>query len=232
MQKNEPPLKAWIVSPYGATFLEERLKASGIQLTDFHPDFIFTYGGDGTILQAEREFPNVPKIPIKKSEICAKCEIVDPRIIDVVLGKLKAGKYTIIEKEKVEALCREEKMTGLNEIQIHNTVPYRAIRMVLTNGGEQLGEIVGDGLIAATSFGSAAYFKAVGGVEFESGVMVALNNCMPRLAPFKIASQLTINIIRENGNLIADNREQMITLRPGDTVTIRQSKEKARFVRF
>jgi len=228
----ESSVKAWIVSPYDAAFLEERLKSAGIQLTDFHPDFIFTYGGDGTILQAEREFPNVPKIPIKKSELCSKCEVYDPKLIDIVLKKLVHKQYRLEEKEKVEAETGGEQLIGLNEIQIHNQLPYRALRFTIQNGQQQLGECIGDGLIAATAFGSAAYFKAVGGEEFTSGIMVALNNCIPRLTPFKLVDTLTVKITREAANLIADNREQMVTLRPGDTVTIRQAGEKARFVRF
>jgi NAD+ kinase len=40
-----------------------------IQIVKSKPEFVLCYGGDGTLLFAERHYPMVPKVMIRKSRV-------------------------------------------------------------------------------------------------------------------------------------------------------------------
>jgi len=53
--------------------IENLLKSLGFEMVKSNPDVIISFGGDGTLLSAEREYPGVPKLPIRNSQFCHKC---------------------------------------------------------------------------------------------------------------------------------------------------------------
>ena len=38
-----------------------------------HPEMVICYGGDGTLLFGEREYPGIPKILVRNSKVCFLC---------------------------------------------------------------------------------------------------------------------------------------------------------------
>ena len=38
---------------------------AGVELVEDSPDLVLTHGGDGALLGAERDFPGVPKLPLR-----------------------------------------------------------------------------------------------------------------------------------------------------------------------
>ena len=54
--------------------LAERLEARGVALcAPADSDLLIPYGGDGTLLGAERDFPGVRKYPIRDEETAPLC---------------------------------------------------------------------------------------------------------------------------------------------------------------
>ena len=50
------------------------LTGFGLQLCDSEePELIITYGGDGALLGAEREFPGIPKLPLRDAATAPTC---------------------------------------------------------------------------------------------------------------------------------------------------------------
>ena len=47
--------------------------AKDIQIVKSKPEFVLCYGGDGTLLFAERHYPTVPKVMIRHSRVCHHC---------------------------------------------------------------------------------------------------------------------------------------------------------------
>ena len=71
-------MKASVVSDYDTTKIVKILKKHGFVLSS-SPELVFTYGGDGTILDAERKFPGVPIVPIQNSRICSRANCSNKR---------------------------------------------------------------------------------------------------------------------------------------------------------
>ena len=226
-------MKICVFSPYDKEVLEKRILKEGIKLDCKKPDFVITYGGDGTILLSEYEYPGVPKIPIRKSSVCSMCVADGLDSVGLLLEKLKTGKYKIVGKEKVEGkvVGTNKRLVGLNEIQIHNKNPRKAVRFKLQIGKKKLDEeIIGDGLIAATAFGSTAYYRALGYDPFNFGIRVGFNNVHPKRNAVRVTGSVIVEITREDAILLADNQKKVINLKAGDKVEIRQSEYAAQLV--
>lgn len=221
-------MKFWLFTFFERENLEKKIKDYG-EISKEDPEFIFTYGGDGTLLQAERRYPGVPKIFLKKDGKCEKYTDFLPKDLDSIIDSLKKGNYQTQTYHKVEAEYKDKTLLGLNEVQINNKDPRKALRFSLTGNGLDLKEIIGDGVIAATAFGSTAYYRAMGYQPFEEGIRIALNNSFPRIEPRPLKEAARINIIRENGYLTADNGE-LLDVGPGDEIEFRPSEEEARLV--
>jgi len=225
--------RIWVESSRPKEELEKLVTGAGFRLDEKDPEMVITYGGDGSILHAEAKYPGIPKLPIRESSIRAKCETYAVDQIPKMLARLSEGKYKTYEQGKVEAVAKGQTLLGLNEVQIHTKVPTQAVRFSFEMDGKKVDEIIGDGLIAATPHGSTAYYRSIGGKPFGKGIRIAFNNVWPRRKPVELKGGVAVvKILRDNAWLAADNNPEMISLKPGDAVEIRQCESKAIFVKI
>ncbi|HDQ05404.1 MAG TPA: NAD(+)/NADH kinase [Candidatus Bathyarchaeota archaeon] len=208
------------------------LAREGFEVVDEDPDFVVCYGGDGTVLFGERTFPEVPKLIIKTSR---KCRMYDYSLKDLkaLLSKIKAGDYQIHSEMKLETEAKGKRLVGLNEIQIHPKLPIQAVRLSLSVDGKDCKDLVGDGVIVATPFGSTGYYKATGGKRFAKGIGISFNNLHNRnIESFVVPEDSTVKLTVSRGPawLLADNNENLIELQAEDAVAIRKSGSTANFI--
>ncbi len=221
------------------------IKSLGFEEEEDTPDFVVCVGGDGTVLVAERLYPSIPKLCFSKSTSC-RTRYFHAEKMTEVLRKVKEGSYEIVEEMKLEAKFDGKTKKALNELQLHNKKPTHAIRFSVkmeqrdhTHISSKLGDImvfenvVVDGIIISTPFGSTAYYYSAGGDPFDEGIGVAFNNphnC--RIRPFTVSEDSTILVTLERGDglLIADNDENWIEIKEGERFTVKKSEEKARFI--
>lgn len=225
-------MKAAIVSRFDTSNIKNILKKNGFEITEENPDFVISYGGDGTILYSERLFPSVPKLAIKTTVICRKCDYTENGL-ESVLKKIQKKKYKIEEHMKLDAVHNKNRLIALNEIQIRNKLPIRAMRFSISFNNRNIGNIVADGVIVSTPFGSTAYYKAAGGKPFEKGIGICINNPSIDIEKNFIIpedKEVKIKVNRDTAYLATDNDERMIELNEGDEILIRKSKEKSRFI--
>ncbi len=208
------------------------LVSEGFKVVESDPDFIVCFGGDGTVLFSERSFPGVPKLIIKTSRVCRKCDYTLDDLNDL-LSKIKDGDYRLHSEMKLETEANGEKLVGLNEIQVHLKLPISAVRFSLSVDGKKFEDLIGDGVIIATPFGSTGYYEATGGIKFNKGIGISFNNLHRKKIPSFVVpedSVVKLKISRGPAWLLADNNENFIELNAEDAVTIRKSSSVANFI--
>ncbi len=216
-----------------AKLLEKRLLEKGFVLDSNAPEIVFTYGGDGTILASERSYPGVPKAAIKHSLFCYKCAFKEEEL-ESILARIKNKKYKIEEHTKIKTTAKTKTLVSLNEIQLHNKKPTKAIRFnVYVNKKQVFENVVGDGVVIATPYGSTAYYKSVGGKPFKKGIGIALNNPHKREKPIVVneSSEIEIEILRECAQLFSDNDDKnIVVLNPKDRIIVKKHLKTAKFI--
>lgn len=228
-------MKIAIVCKFKAKKFRAILKKFDFDVVKKNPNFVLVHGGDGTILRSERTFPGIPKIVIKRgSSICRKCDYSEGHL-KKILKRIVKGKYKVVEESKLVVKTKRERFVGLNEIQLHNKVPTRAVRFSIKANGKDFENLLGDGVIVSTSFGSTAYYSSTGGKPFRKGIGISFNNLhRKKIKSFVVPenSKIEIRIERGPAQIIVDNYERYANVDRGDRVLIEKIKERARFVQI
>lgn len=209
--------------------LKQEVKDYGFEYSEKNPDFVISMGGDGTYLRSERKWPGVPKLIVKHNSICRKCEV---DTLEKAFEELKKGNFEIKENIKLEARVRRKKITCVNEFSIRNMYATTAIRFYVWIDGERTDEIIGDGVIIATPFGSTGYYKSVGGKEFEKGIGIGFNNPTEKMKHLVVPedSEIKVKITRGDAVFSSDNDPRVILLKKDEDFKIKKSKKVARLV--
>ncbi len=214
-----------------------QVKRAGIEIDNIKPDFVITYGGDGSVLWAENQYPGITKIPIRASAT-AKVFMYGEKDLGNILEKLKCGEYKIAEVMKLEARFAENCIVALNDFQVRCPSPVQALRFSVSISGKPsslFSEIIGDGAVISTPFGSGAYYSSVGGKPFKKGIGIALNNPHDYKGTRSIiaaeSDEISIKVLRDEGILLSDNCKKIYSIRQNDEIIIRKAKETAKFVK-
>ena len=205
------------------------LSSHGFDVDGSNPDIVISFGGDGTALRAERLYPGIPRVMIKHSSICARCPDHDYTALLDALGR---GKYKIVRQIKAEAAKDDLRVVGLNEINVHHQLPF-AVRLSVRVDNEDIAEnVICDGTICATPYGSSGYFHSITGYSFRSGLGVAFIVPTKPIESrvVKETETICVHIVRGPGLLLADNETKMVTLETGDKVYVRRASEYAQIV--
>lgn len=208
--------------------IEQLVNTLGFEIITDNPEVLICYGGDGTLLSAERNFPLIPKLPIRNSAICVKCPNHKEKVL---LQKLKEHKLQLKEHIKIEASFSGEKVLAINDIVIRNKAAIHAIRFEILNPNIEINErlIIGDGIVVSTPFGSTGYFKSITRQTFNSGFGLAFNNPTNSIDPviFQEKDQFKFKLVRGLADLTFDNGHSTAPVAEGEEVTFRISSKKA-----
>ncbi len=212
------------------SYIEERFQ--DFEIVEKKPEIVVAYGGDGTLLYAERKWPGVPKAMIRNSQVCTKCSNLAR---DTVLRLLQEQKFEVREHIKIEGSIGSETFMALNDVVVgrpgvNGTLRYR----VRINGEDYGGEIFGDGIVVSTPIGSTGYYQSITRSNFAEGIGIAFNNSVRIVGHLVLRedAEVEIEVTRGPGTLGADNDEHTVGLSTGDKILVRKSKEVARIVEF
>jgi len=225
-------MKVAIVSKYDKTPLKKILREFDFKMSN-NPEIVIAYGGDGTILYSERKFPGIPKIIVKRSSKIFRKYDYSFNELKKILKRVKEGNYKIIEEMKLEANFKGRKLTALNEIQLHNKFPGQAIRFSFFVGGRKIRNLIGDGMIISTPFGSTAYYSSTGGKPFKKGIGISFNNLFrKKVKSFVVGenSKIKVKVEKGIGIIVADNSKKYFEIREGENFVVKKAKEKAKFI--
>ena len=196
----------------------------GLTVDDQRCDIILCHGGDGTLLGAERDFPGVPKLAIRPDSECRKCPLHKTSAMLDALARDALVRTRLI-KLQVE-LEGGDTALGMNDIILHNADPLSAVRYrVWINDELYSEEIVGDGLVAATPFGSSAYYRSITHSVIRSGIGLAFNNSTEPIDHIVLSEEEVVRVLITRGPAVlgADNDPHRRRLSEGSKMTIRKA---------
>jgi NAD+ kinase len=200
-----------------------------IDIVNSSPDLVITHGGDGSLLGAEREYPGVPKLPVRDTQLtplCAKHSSFINLFEDYRNNKLK--KTELIKLSGVTS--RGEQLSGINDVFIHNVDRAGALRYRVLIGDQPYGhEIIGDGVGVATVHGSTAYYRSITHSIFKIGIGLAFSNSTEVTSHLVLPEDtaITVKITRGPAILVADNGPKSLELNEGDSVRIKKVEDCA-----
>ena len=204
----------------------------GLKYVTRNPHFVISLGGDGTFLISESKFPGVPKLLIRDSNICKKCVGSSK---ETILDFIRLNAFEVKEEIKLEGSFMDNEFIAINDIIVRNKIPTQAIRFdILINAEKKLSEVIGDGVVVASPFGSAAYFKSVTRQTFDEGLGIAFSNSIEYLEPMYIKKNqiIKIKLIRGDAEVAYDNERKVYIVKEGDVITIRKAAEGAKIIQL
>lgn len=211
---------------------KKEIEKAGFRYSLKSADLILSIGGDGTLLESERTYPGVPKMMIKDSEVCNKCNIgLFDKFLDIIIGK----QFKIETHDLLEAYINNKRLPFLavNDIIIRNSVLTQAIRFDFYSDNKKVDNYIGDGAVISTPWGSTAYFESISKTSFKKGIGVALNNVNKQVT-YKVydkSSKIKFIITRGKAVVGCDNYRKSFSLKPYDEIVIKYSTEKMSLVK-
>ena len=191
-----------------------------------HPDVCVVLGGDGTILKALRLFADteVPVFGINYGPV-GFLAAVDPEGVRDGLARAFAGEFEVMS---MPALDAGSGRLALNDVSLHRRPHGRVAELTFSLGGQDVGHVRCDGLVAATPAGSTGYNLANNGPILAWGVegyvvsFIAPHTLTAR--PLVAAPDDVMSVLnaagREAVDLVIDG-EHVGDLESGDAVEIR-----------
>jgi NAD+ kinase len=208
--------------------LRPLLEAYPVEIVTNDPELVISYGGDGALLGAERDYPEVPKCPIRDSRSTPKCAHHAEKL---VLEELFSGRMAETRLTKVQAIKDGQvKAIGLNDIVISRLLIASAVRYrIWLDGDLYAHQIVGDGLVVSTPFGSTGYYRSITHSLFRLGLGLAFNNSTEPVNHLVIdeTSVIRVEILRGPAVLLADNDPAETPLEKGDVIEIMKTNGSA-----
>ncbi len=135
------------------------------------PDLCLVLGGDGSILQALRRWSgtDVPVLGINFGTIGFLAAIERDELEDG-LKRVFAREFDVMEMPGLEVGLDVERPLALNDVSFTRRAHGRVAELSYSLGGEELGHVRCDGLVAATPAGSTGYNLANSGPILAWGV--------------------------------------------------------------
>lgn len=207
-----------------------------LHLVEDRPDVVVCFGGDGTLLSAELRWPGVPKVPIRNSRRGHRCI---PRPGADVIERLAQG--TLVRTQFLKIACSvyahgaaEPRCTAtaMNEFNVHMGHINLAVRFKIWLNEEPYAdgaEILGDGLVVSTPFGSTAYFNQITRGVFHAGLGIAFKNTTELTSHVIVPDSVTVVIVITRGPAVLayDNAPEYIDLCEGDRIVVCKAAQPA-----
>jgi NAD+ kinase len=135
------------------------------------PDLCLVLGGDGTILKALREHANstVPVFGINFGTI-GFLAAADTDELEDGLAQAVAGDFEVMSLPALELGVPGATRIALNDVSFHRRPHGRVAELAFRLGGQEVGHVRCDGLVAATPAGSTGYNLANQGPILAWGV--------------------------------------------------------------
>ena len=193
---------------------------------DTVPELVVTYGGDGALLGAQRQFPDIPKLPLRDAATAPVCAAHPARS---VIADFVDGKLALTRLPELTATAPQGELTGINDLVVKSQEDTSALRYrVFIDGELYAQEVVGDGVCFSSVHGSSAYYRSITRGIFRVGIGLAFSNSTETVDHLVLpeSSVVTVEILRGPGVVMADNDPCKYHLEVGEKVVLQQSSTR------
>ena len=222
--------------------LEDSLISLGFIRDDDNPEYVFSLGGDGTMLDAVHKYmhlDDVKFIGINYGKLGFYTDFVkdDLDIADIVNNQ----NYKTEEFRLLELDVNGNKHYALNEILVINPVRTQNIKVLVDD--VELETFRGTGLVLSTPSGSTAYNKSLGGAILAPSIdgyqlteMASINNRLYKTlsSSLVLASKNVVKLefwkndglqIQVDGEIIDDNYQNVQVKLANKTIKLITKKD-------
>jgi NAD+ kinase len=232
---NSRGVSAWLCSAW------DRDKARA-QLND--TDLILTVGGDGTILRAAQVVVpgTTPITGINLGKLGFMTELNSDEALEklpALLGKdVWIDERAMLQAEIVTSGQEPRLFHALNDVVVARGEIARAIRIEAIIDGQYLTTYKTDGVIVATATGSTGYALAAGGpiLHPQSGDFVLVPIAPHLSSAYALVlpqtAELRLSVTAFHPATLSIDGHINIPISSGNTITIKHSPNKARFLRI
>lgn len=244
-----------------ARYIEETLRQQFIQLVDIlqrngveteevadtipdtHFDFLFSIGGDGTLLSSVHLIGdrNIPVLGINFGHL-GFLTTAGRYDIDRLVHDLLAGLYSVEPRTLLHVVASSDEQRletfALNEVSLHRLLDGTLLTTDLFVDDDFVATYAGDGLIVATPTGSTAYSLSCGGpiLTPDSACFVVTPNgahnltLRPIIVPDTAELRLVTHSQQSSFNLGTDSRRQQFPC--GTEITLTRERFTIQLVRL
>lgn len=189
--------------------IENLIISNGFELDNENPDVVLYTGGDGTFLRSVQYYLDklnkIKFLGINFGNLGFFCDYqkddLDQLIQDLKDNKFSETTHSLLKAEIVSEE-KSETIYAINEIRIEN--PFHTLICDVLINNDTLETFHGNGLLVASSLGSSAYNKSLGGSIIQ-----------PTLECLQLTEIATIqnNFNRSLGSSFVVNKSDKITLK-------------------
>jgi NAD+ kinase len=210
-------------------------------IQDFDTDLILVLGGDGAILKTVELIGNkkIPILGINFGKMGFLTEIKKNEWKDA-LDRILKDNFKVEKRNKIEILIDGKKIgNALNEAVVMTSEPVKMLNLKVFVD-EHTAELVrADGIIISTPTGSTAYSMSAGGpiMDPEVSAFIITSICPFKMGvrSFVVPQKSKIKVMaaepKKEALLVIDG-EHRTNVSPKSEVLVRQSKEKAYFIKL
>ncbi|MBO4848747.1 MAG: NAD(+)/NADH kinase [Clostridia bacterium] len=199
---------------------------------------VVTIGGDGTILRAVSAAAphDVPVLGVNMGRVGFFSEI-GTEDFGAALDKLQSGDYSVESASMLTCLVNGENSgVCLNDFIIHRQELSSIAHLGLAVDGDDVGDVMADGLIVATPSGSTAYTMSAGGpvVAPKLDCMLVTPICPHSLTvrPIVASADSTVAVRAKSDCRLTRDGQDVCVIRPGDELVFNRAEGAAKFIRF
>jgi NAD+ kinase len=203
---------------------------------------MISLGGDGTVLLAGRALAGRKGVLLGVNlGGLGFLAAAEARELDAAVAAALAGRWPVATRTGVETRMRRARGGrarhagfALNDAVIRSAVSYTAIHLRVSSLGHDLGHLVADGLIAASSSGSTAYSLSAGGPLVAPGLdaLVVTPACAHALGSRSLVlapgSPVSVRVISPGPALLVLDGQETEELARDDEVELRLARARVR----
>ena len=203
---------------------------------------MISLGGDGTVLLAGRALAG------RKGVLLAVnmgglgfLAAAEARELDAAVAAALGGRWAVTTRTGVETRVKRARGGrarpagfALNDAVVRSAVSYTAIHLRVSSLGHDLGHLVADGLIAASSSGSTAYSLSAGGPLVAPGLdaLVVTPACAHALGSRSLVlapgSPVSVRVISAGPALLVLDGQETEELAKDDEVELQLARARVR----